>query len=94
MAVHCKKNSRRNQRKKRIQLSVGDTDLSGKVVVFNQNKLCGFIQPDPINGRRAARIWFSWWQVPPTREKCVGVGTTVYFSVAQGSKGRIKAVVQ
>jgi cold shock CspA family protein len=72
--------TRREWRRGRPLLQVGDTEVYGKVVAYNPGRLCGFIKPE--NG--AARIHFTMHNVPYDRQKCVGIGRNVYFDVVQG----------
>jgi cold shock CspA family protein len=81
--------TRRSFRKQRIKLTIGESGVEGKVVRWNANKSSGFIQP--ANG--AAYIFFHWNNVPFHREKCVGVGRKVFFSVEQTRDGRLTAVI-
>lgn len=87
--AHNKSGSRRNWRKRRPVLSVGDTGLPGVVAKVVEGKSFGFIQPE--NG--AARIFFSLHEVPRHRSKCVGEGRKVFFSVVEGKDGKPKAIV-
>lgn len=82
--------TRRQYRKNRPILKLGDTELRGEVIVFDQVKSFGFIKPD--NG--AARIHFSLDNVPHDRMKCVGIGRIVYFDVIQGAPIKRRKVVR
>jgi cold shock CspA family protein len=82
--------TRRGYRQRRPQLKVGQTGIVGVVADWLPHKRFGFIQP----ANKAARIIFHDEDVPRHREKCVGVGQTVYFDVARGSSGKLKALVK
>jgi cold shock CspA family protein len=81
--------TRRSFRKKRVKPTVGETGLKGKVVINEPGKPFGFIDPDS----GAARIIFYTDEVPYERGRCVGVGETVYFTVARQNQKKIKAVI-
>ena len=82
--------TRRQYRERRPKLAIGDMGIEGVVVRWLPYKRCGFIRP--CNG--AASIFFHDSDVPRHREKCVGVGRTVYFDVAAGKPGMLKALVR
>ncbi len=73
------RNTRRNWRKNRPQLSAGMQGVKGEVVKSYPGKQFGFIKPE--NG--AAQILFYISEVPFDRKKCVGVGSTVFFDVVE-----------
>jgi len=81
--------TRRQWRKNRPKLQPGDTRIEGVVVKWLSYKRCGFIRP--VNG--AADIFFHDSDVPRHREKCVGEGRTVFFTVAHGQPGKLKALI-
>jgi cold shock CspA family protein len=81
--------TRRQWRKQRPRLRIGDTRVEGKVVKWCDRKFCGFIRP--ANG--AAHIFFHGNDVPFEREKCVGVGRTVFFTVTPGGSRKFKAII-
>jgi cold shock CspA family protein len=83
------KRTRRQWRKNRPQLKEGDTRIQGEVKVFYQDRLFGFIQP--ANG--SPRIHFHYNNVHRERQKCVGVGRTVYFSVSRMKNGGLTALI-
>lgn len=90
--VFDKSKTRRNTRKRRVQLTPGDVGVKGMVVSYNRATSRGFIAPynvdDCASVRNAPRISFYMSDVPRDRQKCVGVGRIVYFDVVE--KGSIK----
>jgi cold shock CspA family protein len=84
-----KQRTRRQWRKDRPVLEVGATGVEGVVKRFFPARRFGFIQPK----NNAACIRFNLMDVPHARMKCVEEGRTVYFTVAQGANGRLKAVI-
>lgn len=81
--------TRRQWRRNRPTLTVGQTGVEGEVKRFYPEKKYGFIQPK----NKAAWIRFYLSDVPYTRLKCVAVGRRVYFTVAEGSEGDLKALI-
>jgi cold shock CspA family protein len=84
-----KQRTRRQWRRDRPVLEVGAMGVEGVVKRLFREKRYGYIQPK----NNAARIRFDLLDVPYARLKCVEEGRTVFFTVAKGASGRLKAIV-
>lgn len=81
--------TRREARRARPVLQVGQTRLEGVVKRLFPEKMYGYIQPK----NQAAWIRFHLMDVPYTRLTCVAVGRTVYFTVAGRRDGSLTAII-